>query len=133
MINLPSIKQKIQLLALAIPVFADDDTALYFIPTKEFEKVALATPDSFISGAINTSLIISIIVFFFILVMGGIKWTTSSGDEKKLTSARSQIINSIIGLFFILSSYAILGLIEHFFDIEIIKGLHIPSLKIPTD
>lgn len=127
MINFYSIKQKIQLLALAIPVFADDAT-LNFSTTKDFEAVTTATPDSFLTGVISISLIVAIVVFLFILITGGIKWITSNGDEKKLTVARSQITNALVGLFLILSSYAILNLIELFFGIKILEGLHIPSL-----
>lgn len=127
MINFYSIKQKIQLLALAIPVFADDST-LNFSTTSDFEKVTTVTPDSFLTGAISISLIAAVAVFLFILITGGIKWITSNGDEKKLATARSQITNALVGLFLILSSYAILNLIELLFGIKILDGLHIPSL-----
>lgn len=106
--------------------YAQDDTTLNLGAGPDFDKLESITPDSFIAGAINIALTVTIIVFFFILVLGGLKWITSSGDEKKLTIARSQITNSLVGLFIILSSWAILGIIGYLFNINLLK-LTIPS------
>lgn len=128
MINLSSIKQKIQLFALAIPVLADDST-LKFSTTTDFESATTATPNSFISGFVSLSLIIAVIVFFFTFILGGIKWITSNGDEKKLAAARSQITHGLIGIVLIFSSYAVLNLIDVLFGFDILGGLNIPSLS----
>lgn len=61
--------------------------------------------------AINAIFVLAVIIFFFMLVWGGIRWITSGGDKAQTETARSQITNAIIGLVITLSAYAILNLI----------------------
>lgn len=121
-------KNKIKLLAITFPsvIHAADSTTFEFGVSDDFKNLKNITPDSFIGGAINIALTLTIIVFFFIFLVGGYRWITSSGDEKKLTVARSQITNGLIGLLIILSSWVIMGILGSIFDIEILK-LTIPS------
>ncbi len=91
------------------------------------EKVSV---NSILSGSISLVLVITLIVFFFILVLGAFRWITSNGDEKKVATARAQITNSLIGVILIFSVWAILGLIELLFGISILKnGFSIPSFS----
>lgn len=109
-------------------VHAEDGNILNFgTNTTDFENLEKIAPKNFLTTAIEIALTTTIIVFFFILVQGGIKWITSNGDEKKLTIARSQITNGIIGLVIILSSWAILNLISTIFEEIEILNLTIPS------
>ena len=119
------IKNKISLIAIIPPVYA----ALEVKPQGEdFNTLTDVTAPNIISGAISLVLTISLIVFFFILVLGGIKWITSSGDEKKITTARAQITNALIGVILIFSVWGIINLIEAIFGISILtNGLSIPS------
>lgn len=123
-----SLKNRIQLAMITLPAvcYAQDDTEFKFGVGDDFKNLKNITPSSFIGGAIKVALTLTIIVFFFIFVLGGIKWITSSGDEKKLAVARSQITNGLIGLLIILSSWAILGLIGTIFEIKLLE-LTIPS------
>lgn len=108
--------------------YAEDDTTLKLgtVDNSDFKNLESITPSSFIGGAIGIALTLTIIVFFFIFLIGGYRWITSSGDEKKLTVARSQITNGLIGLLIILSSWVIMGILGSVFDINILK-LTIPS------
>ena len=128
MINLKSLKIKIRLAAFIFPsvVYAQDGTNFEFGVSDDYQNLKNITPNSFISGAINIALTLTIIVFFFIFLVGGYRWITSSGDDKKLTLARSQITNGLIGLLIILSSWVIMGILGSVFDINILK-LTIPS------
>lgn len=119
------IKNKISLIAIIPPVYA----ALEVKPQGEdFNTLTDVTAPNIISGAISLVLTISLIVFFFILVLGGFKWITSSGDEKKITTARAQITNALIGVILIFSVWGIINLIEAIFGISILtNGLSIPS------
>jgi len=74
-------------------------------------------------------LIVVALVFFFILVWGGLKWVTSGGDEKKVGEARAQITNALIGLAIVFAAWAIMKLIGTIFGIDILKGLTIPTFK----
>lgn len=123
-----SLKNKIQLITIPFFAFcyAADEDSLKIRASNDFSNLQTITPNSFITGAIGMALTLTIIVFFFILLVGGYRWITSSGDEKKLTIARSQITNGLIGLLIILSSWIIMSLLGSIFDIEVLK-LTIPS------
>jgi hypothetical protein len=67
------------------------------------------------------------VLFFFILTTGGIKWLSSSGDKAKLESAQKQISSSLVGLVILLSSFAIIKLIEVLFGIDLLN-ITLPTL-----
>jgi hypothetical protein len=68
------------------------------------------------------------LVFFFILILGGLKWITSGGDEKAVGAARAQITNALIGLAIIFAAWAIINLIGTIFGVNILK-LTIPTFQ----
>lgn len=112
------IKEKIQLAAVAAPVYAAESIKL---TTKgnDFKALEALTAGGIISGAITLVLILVALVFFFILVAGGLKWVTSGGDEKKVGSARAQITNALIGLAIVFAAWAIMKLIGTVFGIDV--------------
>jgi len=124
---LKSIKNKIQMAALVAPVYAETIQ----IKTKGSSLAGLEglTISGIISGAISLVLIVVALVFFFILVFGGLKWVTSGGDEKKVTEARAQLTNALIGLAIVFAAWAIMKLIGTVFGIDILGGLVIPTFQ----
>ena len=108
-----------KLFALAAPVMAAGK--LYLNPgnNSTFKPLETVTVDSILSGAISLVLIVVTVVFFFILVLGGLKWITSGGDEKKVAAARAQITNALIGLAIVFAAWAILALIKTLFGVDI--------------
>ena len=72
------------------------------------------------------TLVVAAIVFFFILVIGGIKWIASGGDKAQTEGARNQITAALVGLVIVFAAWAILALIKTFFGVDIF------SLTIPT-
>lgn len=90
-----------------------------------FTNLTKITVNKFIPSFLNLIFIGITIFFFFTFVLGGIKWITSAGDEKKLTIARSQITNAIIGLAIAFSLWAILGIIS------VVFGYNLINLTIP--
>lgn len=66
------------------------------------------------------------IIFFFMLVSGGIKWIGSSGEKGKLEEAQKQITSALVGLVILLLAFAIIKLIESLFGISML------NIKIPT-
>lgn len=130
---LQNIKNKIQFAAIIAPVYAAD-LAPIKITTGDasgFKGLENLTPAGIISGAIGLLMLAVALIFFFVLIMGGIKWVTSEGDEKKVGAARAQITNGLIGLAIVFASWAILKLIETVFGITIIggNGIVIPTFK----
>lgn len=92
----------------------------------DFESLGDLTVPAIVSGLIKFTMVIAAIVFFFILVVGGIKWIASGGDKAKTESARSQITSALVGLVIVFAAWAIVALINVFFKINIFE------LAIPT-
>ncbi len=74
-----------------------------------------------IGAIIRLLLLVAVIIFVFQFLLGAIQWIMSEGDKTKLEKARSQIQNSLTGLFIAFLVFVILFLIGHFFGIESLK------------
>ncbi len=95
-------------------------------PGGQFSQLGNLTVGGIISGAIRFVLVIAALVFFFILVVGGIKWIASGGDKAQTESARNQITAALVGLVIVFAAWAIVQLINTFF------GVNIFELTLPT-
>lgn len=98
-------------------------------PGGEFTDLATLTVPSVISGLIRLVLIIAALVFFFMLVIGGIRWMISGGDKAATEAARNQITAALIGLLVVFAAWAIIQLVRNLFGVDILGGLTIPSFK----
>lgn len=128
------IKDKIQFLAIAAPIYAAADPNTLNINTggnTTFSRLEALSAPNMITGAISLVLIVVSLIFFFILVVGGLKWITSGGDEKKVAAARAQITNALIGLVIVFAAWAIIKLIGTVFGINLTSGIAIPTFN-PT-
>lgn len=79
-----------------------------------------------VGGGLKLILVIAALVFFIILVIGGIRWILSGGDKAQTENARNQITAALVGLVIVFSAWAIASLIGTFF------GINIFQLSIPT-
>jgi hypothetical protein len=82
-----------------------------------------------ISALIQGAMILAAIVFFFMLVIGGIRWIMSSGDKASTEAARSQITAALVGLVIVFAAWAIVSLIGTFFGNIDIFNLAIPQIS----
>jgi TRAP-type C4-dicarboxylate transport system permease small subunit len=80
----------------------------------------------FIPAAISLGLLVGVVIFFFILIIGGIQWISSGGDKQSVEAARGKVTNAIIGLVILFAVFAIIQLLNTFF------GIHILNLTLPT-
>ncbi len=121
------IVNQIKFAAIAAPVYAQEIN----ITTKgdNFSNLENLTVAGIVSGAISLIMLVVALVFFFMLVLGGLRWVMSEGDEKNVTNARNQITNALIGLAIVFAAWAIVKLIETIFGISIISGISIPTLQ----
>lgn len=71
--------------------------------------------------AITAVLAVAGIIFFFMLVLGGIKWIMSGGDKGNTEAARNQITAALIGLIIVFSAWAIISLVDNLFGISILS------------
>lgn len=93
---------------------------------KDFGSLTSLTLPNIISGLIRGVLVVAAIIFFFILVIGGIKWIASGGDKAATEGARNQITAALVGLVIVFAAWAIVALIQTFF------GVNIFQLSLPT-
>lgn len=91
-----------------------------------FQGAASLTVEGMVSGFIRLILVLAGLAFFFILVVGGIKWILSGGDKAHTEGARNQITAALVGLVIVFSAWAIIQLINTFF------GINILNLTLPT-
>jgi hypothetical protein len=111
----------------AIPAFAD---TINLTPAgSTFSTLSGITVSGIVSGAISLALLVVTLVFFFILVLGGLRWVMSGGDQKNVEAAKGQITNALIGLAIVFAAFAIMKLIETIFGISLLSGITIPTFN----
>jgi hypothetical protein len=77
-------------------------TAIGFIPTD---------PTKFVSYLFALLLAISSAIAVFLIIVAGFKFLTSQGNPEALQGAREQLIAAVVGLLFVIFSFAILQII----------------------
>ena len=90
-------------------------------------QVAVTNIGTIVSGAIGFAFIIAGALVFGYLVWGGIQWIPSGGDKANLETARSRITNALVGLVIIVTSYALVKILEYIFDYDILGVVSIPT------
>lgn len=113
--------------ALAIPTAALAATNI--VPTT-------ITPINNIVGVVKNAitfiLIVAFVLAFIFLIIGGLRWIVAGGDEKAVAGARGMITGALIGLVIVLVAFAIIRLVEIFFNVNIISGgVTIPNITQP--
>lgn len=94
------------------------------LPTSgPFTTATNITIEGIITWAITFILVIAAIIFFFMLIWGGIRWILSGGDKANTEAARNQITAALIGLIIIFSAWAILTLLNQIFGINLLGDL----------
>lgn len=81
-----------------------------------------------VRGGIQLLLVVSFVVALVWTIFAGFRFVTSGGDSKSTGQAWSQIYMGLIGMIIIVGSFAIIKLVETFFEIDIISG----GLILPT-
>lgn len=99
---------------------------IIILPRGQFTPLLDVSLAGLISAFIDVSLILASILFAFNLLIGGIKIILSRGEKEALNTAKWQIINSILGLVVVFSSWAILTQVSQFF------GVNLSVFEIPT-
>lgn len=80
-----------------------------------------------ISAGIKLAMLLAALLTFVFLIWGGIQWITSGGDKSAYESARNRITAALVGLAIVAASWALMTLIEKFFNISILNGFKIPT------
>ena len=106
-------------------VFAADDGNAFGNLGLDETNMSFTNIGSLLGNIIIAAMVISGLMVFFYLIMGGIQYITSGGDKAQAEAARDRITYALIGLVIVVGSFAIIKLIESFF------GLHILSPELP--
>lgn len=72
----------------------------------------------FVSNAISFLTILAGIFFIFYFVMGALSWTTAGGEEAKVTKARDQMTQAVIGMVVVVISYSLIGVVGTFLGFD---------------
>ena len=89
----------------------------------ELNKLTSAnfTVPNLIRTGISLTLILAALLFFFMLVIGGVRWIMSGGEKGAVENARKQITNALIGLAIVFIAWAIVRLVANIFAIDILN------------
>lgn len=82
-----------------------------------------------ISSGIGLILIVAALLFFIMLVIGGIKWILSGGDKGQTESARNQVTAALVGLVIVFAAWAIATFVGQLFGIQLFGGT---GIQLPT-
>jgi hypothetical protein len=66
---------------------------------------------------ISLAFVIGVIVFVFYFLWGTISWITAGGDKVAVETARHRLTHALVGLVFLLLTFAVLNFVECFFGI----------------
>lgn len=75
----------------------------------------------FIPKVIGLLFIVGALGFFFMLLWGAIAWILSGGDKAGIESAKGKLTNATIGVILLLSTFALVKIIELFFGVNILS------------
>ena len=73
-------------------------------------------PEVMIGAVFRNVLVFLGVVFFLLVVYGGILWMTAAGNEEKVTKAKKILISASIGIGVVLGAYFITYLIIYIFQ-----------------
>ncbi len=73
-----------------------------------------------ISTGVTLILVIGAILFFIMLLAGGLGWILSGGDKGSVETARNRITHALVGLVLLFSVFAIIKVVEAIFGISIL-------------
>ncbi len=84
-----------------------------------------------ISNLIGGLFIVSFLIAFIYLIIGGFHWITSAGDKANLESARNRITHAIVGLIVVAAAWAIATIAAQFVGLG--DFMHLPIPTIPSN
>lgn len=84
------------------------------------------TIGTILSGIIGLFILIAFILSFIFVILGALNWITSGGDKAKVETARTRIINALVGLILVASIWAIINFLFP------VVGLSFPTITFPS-
>ena len=118
-------------MTLLSTVFAQDATSINLGARGQFTGLQQITIGNIVSALVTLIMILAALIFFFMLVWGGVKYITAGGDKGQTEAARGQITGALIGLVIVFAAWAIVNLVSIFFGVNLLQ-LNIPNAQDTT-
>ena len=96
------------------PIFATNN----YIPQSLSGSTLSNDPNILINNIIKFGFIVIGFIFFVVIIIGGIEWMLSGGDDKKKESAQSRLVNAVIGITIVAGSYLIVEIVSSLFGVS---------------
>lgn len=96
-------------------------------PATANEPANIACLTNLFGNLVQALVMVAGLALFIMLLVGGFKYLTSAGDAKKVGGAQSTMMWAIIGLVVMVSSYAIIRVIEMFTGVTGLLEFRIPT------
>ncbi len=86
------------------------DIGKFFSPAKKFPNETFLGPT--VKDLYNIAIFFAFIIAFILIIWGGIKLITASGDPKAVEAGRKTITFAIVGLILIIAAYFIVFIVQ---------------------
>ncbi len=85
-----------------------------------------------ITGLISLAIVVGVIAALIFLILGAIRWITSSGDKNQLQQAQQTITSAVIGLIILAAVFAIMVVVSTFLGLGTSGpgGINLPIPKL---
>ena len=113
-------------------VLADSATDINLSARGQFAGLQSITIGGIVSAIVTLIMILAALIFFFMLVWGGVSYITAGGDKAQTEAARGRITGALIGLVIVFAAWAIVNLVSIFFGIDLLQ-LNIPNAQSLTE
>lgn len=74
-----------------------------------------------IASFVGLLILVGAIATLVFMMIGAVQWITAGGDKGKIDSARNKITQAIIGLAIVVSVFALFGVVQYFFGVNIVR------------
>lgn len=91
--------------AVALPAFAA--TINTSLPSGLTSDLGTRNPEQIVIGLVNWALGLLALIAVVLVLIGGFRWMTASGNEEKIESAKKLLVAALIGLVIILAAWGI--------------------------
>lgn len=109
------------------PPTGSNATANPALGTVQFPAGFSLNSSKILNNLVGVFIAVGGLVFFFMLLFGGIKFMTAGGDPKNAEAARKTITNAVIGLIIVVSAFLVTTVLGELLGIPFLKPV-IPGL-----
>lgn len=88
------------------------------VGTVDKTKLPILSLNDLVKNGVMIAIGIAGLIFFFMLIMGGLKYLNAGGDEKATASARGTLTSAFIGLVIIVAAFLIAQLLFTIFGLQ---------------